>query len=884
MVKEEQEANLMPATNASAPSKFGMLQPPKPRNNTKPGARRQAAVGRGQKKQQPATGSQQMATPSTVANNVANQISYQNYQYQSPESQYAAAVLPQVPIISGSSEMVPIVVDQDPVPAVQGFNQVQQVTTSLDSTNLKMSNCIVSLENVQDAPVCDQDRVVSSIKTSARGAKVTRTPSRTSPRRLQTNPINANQKGIRYEDDNADVPPVSRRLRTRRSSETCDVKIANNKSDEGKKVNSPRRGRPPKNRKTNGSCGSETDSSPAKTNPEAMVSNGLKNFGIKKLKSISPNKSSFFNKNKYKKHSTQRHLWLKSRKKLLTSSGLVKGDASTPRKKRGKPTSMTELRNCFVSLSKLSSSEVIGKRASRKRKVEDSDVEVEEPPRKLGKKVSEKQKPKLAMADSCVKLQSQISESAVKPCVCDGCGEVVPDCNWLTAHIVVCPGMTGAGAEEESENMMAAEETWTVEQTKLEQEQQPAVAQEEEGFVQQPTFAEYPVHASENQTVTGHNFESFPNQGPYVIAPQNPINFGKEIAVDGVSAFEFSLHKCGHCSLVFYTEISLDTHVKNCDHFYSTGTKYEVYVCSKCALHFSDKSTLWFHCQYSCGKAAPSSERETYKCWICQKEFLSELFLARHVLGKHASDSVAFQCLHQQLAQHKKQQLQYQVAKNPTNYSSLVAANGSTISVQNVQADQTAQPVVAGTGQNQLTTIDTSQISADFYQQATCELYQSSANLLYSQSDSYPQTGGQRIIAQSNGYFQQPQQQQEFSTVSVLPISMSEGQDVYYGVQSQSAIMNSTTRMQSQGDTFVSGSAGESAVVTISTAPGAGGGMRRAAKGIMYKNVYMQCVVNYHCSHCKTDLSTKALKKEHRRSACFDANSNRFVRVHLRDC
>ena len=828
-----------------------------------------------------------MMIPTTVANNITNtnQISYQNYQYQSPESQCVVGILPQVPVISGSSEMVPIVVDQDPVPVVQGFDQVQQVTTSHDSTNSKMSNCIVSLENVQDAPVCDQDRVVSSVKTSTRGAKVMRTPSRTSPRRLQANnPVNANQKGIRYEDDNIDAPPVSRRLRTRGSSETCDIKAANNKSEEGKKINSPRRGRPPKNPKTNGSCGSENDSPPAKGNPETLESNGLKNFGMKKSKSISPNKSSFFNKNKYKKHSTQRHLWLKSRKKLLTSSGLVKGDVSTVRKKKGKPTSMTELPNCFVSLSKLSSSEVVGKRASRKRKVEDSDLEAEEePPRKLGKKVPEKQKPKPLIADSSGKLlQSQTSESAVKPCVCDGCGEVVPDCNWLTAHIVVCPGMTGAGAEEENENMMVApEETWSVEQTKMEQEQQPADVQEGEGFVQQPSFAEYPVQASENQTVTGHDFESFPSQGAYVIAPQNPISFGKEMSVDGVSAFEFSLHKCGHCSLVFYTEISLDTHVKNCDHFYSTGTKYEVYVCSKCALHFSDKSTLWFHCQYSCGKSGSSSERETYKCWICQKEFLSELFLARHVLGKHASDSVAFQCLHQQLAQHKKQQLQYQVAKNPPNYSSLVAANGSAISVQNVQASQAAQPVVACAGQNQLTTIDASQISADFFQQATCELYQSSANLLYSQSDSYPQAGSQRIIAQSNGYFQQPQQQQEFSTVSVLPISMSEGQDVYYGVQSQSAVMNSTTRVQSQGDTFVSGSAGESAVVTISTTPGGGGsgggGMRRAAKGIMYKNVYMQCVVNYHCSHCKTDLSTKALKKEHRRSACFDANSNRFV-------
>jgi len=48
---------------------------------------------------------------------------------------------------------------------------------------------------------------------------------------------------------------------------------------------------------------------------------------------------------------------------------------------------------------------------------------------------------------------------------------------------------------------------------------------------------------------------------------------------------------------------------------------------------------------------------------------------------------------------------------------------------------------------------------------------------------------------------------------------------------------------------------------------------RRTAKGIVYKNVFMQCIVSYICSNCGRDLSTKLAKREHRAAApdsCFD--------------
>jgi len=53
--------------------------------------------------------------------------------------------------------------------------------------------------------------------------------------------------------------------------------------------------------------------------------------------------------------------------------------------------------------------------------------------------------------------------------------------------------------------------------------------------------------------------------------------------------------------------------------------------------------------------------------------------------------------------------------------------------------------------------------------------------------------------------------------------------------------------------------------------------MRRTAKGIVYKNVFMQCIVSYICSNCGRDLSTKLAKREHRNAApdsCFDSGSS----------
>ena len=102
------------------------------------------------------------------------------------------------------------------------------------------------------------------------------------------------------------------------------------------------------------------------------------------------------------------------------------------------------LRNCFIKLSRVATDS------------ETESVDLEQPEifqRKSNsrqRRVKPKGKYNKRRASTAARMVSQLPMEMALPdvtappevaqCVCDGCGEVVPDCSWLTAHIVTCPG------------------------------------------------------------------------------------------------------------------------------------------------------------------------------------------------------------------------------------------------------------------------------------------------------------------------------------------------------------------------------------------------------------------------------------------------------------
>ena len=56
------------------------------------------------------------------------------------------------------------------------------------------------------------------------------------------------------------------------------------------------------------------------------------------------------------------------------------------------------------------------------------------------------------------------------------------------------------------------------------------------------------------------------------------------------------------------------------------------------------------------------------------------------------------------------------------------------------------------------------------------------------------------------------------------------------------------------------------------------------AKGILYKNVYMQCEGTYYCSVCKADLSSRESKRSHRQLSCGDPKTVTYSRKYFYLC
>ena len=377
---------------------------------------------------------------------------------------------------------------------------------------------------------------------------------------------------------------------------------------------------------------------------------------------------------------------------------------------------------------------------------------------------------------------------ALADCVCDGCGEVVPDCSWLTAHIVTCPGRSGAADEMSTESFHTDAPEWSSErdsvlvpESGLEPVAEDAGSQPVEvdaaSLLQLLCTVENSLLcsvASENdagcQPITVVSDSLLQESGNTAVTEADSNRevgrFGREIVHDGVAMYEFAEYQCSLCPVTFLDRAAAIRHATGTKvHAACTVERASIYCCMQCDMRYRDQQLMWYHVTYICqqSEAAAVPASEVHRCSWCSKQFLTTEYLSRHCHIQHSTElsSVDSQMTLRELAVATSQQ--------------------STIGNTDVAGSETQKQVL-------------------------------------------------QALARA---------------------TMRSG-------------TNSTPRSRKEAALLRS-----KLVIASDTLPA-----RRTAKGIVYKNVFMQCIVSYICSNCGRDLSTKLAKREHRAAApdsCFDS-------------
>ena len=408
------------------------------------------------------------------------------------------------------------------------------------------------------------------------------------------------------------------------------------------------------------------------------------------------------------------------------------------------------------------------------------------------------EKPQVENAEAETDVKQTADEVDSKPnkagdvsadCVCDGCGEVVPDCSWLTAHIVTCPGRSGTGDEISTESFPPDASEWSGEQDNnvlvsepgLEPVAEDAGAQSVEvdaaSLLQLLCNVENSLLctvASENdvgsQSITVVSDSLLQENGNNTAASaggsEESEQLGREVVHDGVAMYEFAEYRCSMCPVTFLDWAAALRHATGTKvHASGTVERSSIYCCMQCNMRYRSQQLMWYHVTYICqqSEAAAMPADEVHRCAWCSKQFLTAEYLSRHCRIQHNTDlsDVDSQMTLRELAVASRQQ--------------------STIASSDVAGSETQKQVLQALAQ------------------ATMR-----------------------------------------NSTSSTPKSRKEA-----------ALLRSKL------------------VISSNTLP-----MRRTAKGIVYKNVFMQCIVSYICSNCGRDLSTKPAKREHRVAApelCFDS-------------
>lgn len=552
-------------------------------------------------------------------------------------------------------------------------------------------------------------------------------------------------------------------------------------------------------------------------------------------------------------------------------------------------------------------------------------------------------------------------EEKVVQCVCDGCGEIVPDCSWLTAHIVTCTGRPESGVtdammdDELSSTFQSDAPIWDtmggnggavsqggspldaiiapasetngggngggggmmsmetrnnigpfasqspaeVEASNLMQQLMQQNRDNQSSFIYDPSgmTSESSAGVKVIQMSDGTSYSV--STQPSAAGDATDDQCGKEVLYNGVYMYEFTEYQCDLCLLTFASQSATAEHIRSSDHSGSTISRNSFCCCLKCSIRYREKHIMWHHILYLCGNNAideQTDESRLYRCLLCCKAFLSAAFLRRHVCLQHGRQAALLTPGHnrpliestsdgmvRQMAGGAQAGLGEapQVVSRLTDYG--VGMDGQLLGTWNCY-----QMNDGGGGGG--VPVSMAQQGEDGGGNAVNSVFSGSGQETMAEAnlktkDSNALRNGANVTSNSTNNGESGADSQ-----ALLDLACS----IVLGGCSPPSSSNFTTDGASAPTTTSRPAAPAAAASTASAAapnqsnspaaaaPAAAGTSaasttRRTAKGIMYKNVFMQCIVNYLCSTCKKDLSTKASKKEHKSSPCFDADSKRFT-------
>jgi uncharacterized protein with PIN domain len=302
---------------------------------------------------------------------------------------------------------------------------------------------------------------------------------------------------------------------------------------------------------------------------------------------------------------------------------------------------------------------------------------------------------------------------------------------------------------------------------------------------------------------------------------------GKEIIYEGTRMREFVEYQCDACLLTFVTSASANTHVA--DHHNSASVSaYRVYACTSCALRYRDPRIMRHHVVYLCagGGQQPneqqtSNQQRLHVCALCPKTFVSSEYLELHIRVRHGSTSQSGQGSSQC------------VLPAPPGITSIPSLEQLTTNCRRHPETGSAQPVL------QTSVLPGAQMlghSADIKTDSLSEQFSSPADRSISSVKHHSPETPDSIA----------------SDVKVIR----------------------TNAADHKMDNSVCGK----------TSAEAGGKSRSRPKGIVYKNVFMQCEGTYFCSECKADLTGREAKRRHRQLPCGDPKTASYSRRYTYLC
>ena len=435
------------------------------------------------------------------------------------------------------------------------------------------------------------------------------------------------------------------------------------------------------------------------------------------------------------------------------------------------------------------------------------------------------------------------TQSTSGVCMCDGCGEIV---SGLDAHSAVCAGRHSPAKFASHDSVTKAEKsepvpasTAVVEMLQLaehflrqhvpttsvnDQTSFVSPSIEQVQMLSPPPYSDADMHAMPPAA----SCPRFATNGPSGIPAELPPHSsavasqppGKEIIYEGSRMREFVEYQCEACLLTFNSSVVANAHVAD-HHTSASVSAYRVYACLSCSLRYRDPRIMRHHVVYLCGGSRPQTDAHS-KQQLFPCSFCPKTFM-----------SVEYMQLHVRL-RHTDHQV--------------------TSATSPVQCLLPTPP-----GATFVPTLD--QLVSHFRRQPSA-MHVSTGHTNQASATSIMSTLNQEYSANHK---------ESFTVQNKAPVA-----SVAHGLMTDVDGCKSAISLQSVVDGR-----------QLSTAPASGDAVKARsskAKGILYKNVFMQCEGTYYCSVCHADLTGRESKRRHRQLPCGDPKTASYSRRYSYVC